>query len=426
MNKKRLSFATIILVGILRLTLLVSCLPAAFGAHSVPSEQGCWVISVRELIPIAKSPEAKRLCGMTYLRGFCVFEDEEGLNLALISLKEPGRPTLRLDDFVVAWRNASTGVATPGCSIDPMPETLEQLAALSRKIDAEDRLDRLDSLFQRWRTLASSPQKVLVFGVHRATHFARVMVEADYRMKDFVHGQLPRPRVRSPFEESLEESKRAIASDSPRLQSSHRMSRFWFVSGNPVVYRHDAEDTMLLGQLPLVLLTEEQTFTRRGELVDVGRADPADERFAQSFTAEFDKIARDHPIFRELENIYRALAITKMLWQLDRPEINALLDELVRRTQLDRPSVPETLPGKYRVETVLHRRNVAGGYIEARSWVMAWGGVSVDVAITPQCVVNVPKEILIQVREQVVVAQPNVRAPCWFCSPHDPCAQLPP
>lgn len=421
---RRMLLATAI-SWLLGLTIVASGLPTAQAVDTHAGEQGLWAVSVREILPIANSPEAKRLFGTTYLRGFCVFEDQHGLNLALLVMKEPNRPALRLDDFVVAWRNVSTSTDEPGCTIDPTSESLRQLEAVNKQIDAEERVDRTEALLERWKRLAGAPQTVRIFGVPPNTHFARVMVEADYLMKDFCQGHRVLATVPSTFEMFLAQSRQAMETGARERSPARIMSRFWFTADNPAVYQQQEVDLVLLGKLPIVLRTEAQMLGLGGGLVDRGRVHAIDQQFALAFTERFDHIARDWPIFRELENLYRAVAIAKILWQLKQPEIHNLLDELVRRTNLDRPSVPKTLPGKYRVESLSVGRDLPGGRLEVRSWVMLWGGVKVNVSITPRSVVNVPAQVFQKVRERVVVAQPHVRAPCWFCSPQDPLPALP-
>ena len=99
-----------------------------------------------------------------------------------------GRPVLRLDDLCVALRAfPPSGSATKliGCSIDP---TKEGLAAMQRFLhniganaDPHD-AQRTQFIVQGLQTNLGL-QTVSVNGVSPKTHFAVVMVEADYRMK---------------------------------------------------------------------------------------------------------------------------------------------------------------------------------------------------------------------------------------------------
>ncbi|MEM1070591.1 MAG: DUF1598 domain-containing protein, partial [Planctomycetota bacterium] len=98
-----------------------------------------------------------------------------------------GRPTLHLDDFVVALRAyAPTNGRRVfvGCTINPRAEGLGKLQAFQRKIPKVVN-DNQRAQVARW--VAEGVQESLgmadvrVFGIPATSHFARVMVEADYR-----------------------------------------------------------------------------------------------------------------------------------------------------------------------------------------------------------------------------------------------------
>jgi hypothetical protein len=91
-----------------------------------------------------------------------------------------GKPVLLLDDLLVALRTAAT-TAQGGisCSIDPTPEGLQRL---------REHVARLSSVGSRSSTAAGiekalGRQTVTFTGVPATSHFASVLVAADYRMK---------------------------------------------------------------------------------------------------------------------------------------------------------------------------------------------------------------------------------------------------
>ena len=95
------------------------------------------------------------------------------------------RPTVRLDDLVVALRafpphqplSASTSI---GCSIDPTKEGLANMQEFLRTVGARAR--NVNYLVNSLRK-AMGMQNVTIRGVSDKSHFAIVMVAADYRMK---------------------------------------------------------------------------------------------------------------------------------------------------------------------------------------------------------------------------------------------------
>lgn len=370
-------------------------------------------ISLREMVREAKTADARSFYGATYLLGFCAFEDARGQNLALLALREPGRPLLRLDDFAVAWLNVTTGREEPGCSIDPLPQTIEQLNAISRRIQAEERLDRVDILLRQWQQIAQQPQEVVVFGVSRDTHFARVMVEADYFMKEVVHSREQFPGVQGLFDVRWEEAKAELEGRGRDSAFGRSMHRFWFNAGEPLVYR--TEGVAILAECPVILRTEEQALLPGGRLRDAGRADPLAQQFAEAVTRNFPQIAEQKPLYRELENLYRHVAIAKLIWETrGPPNLAEIVDQLVREVQIERPRTPRTLPGKVRVESAEAERAVAGGFIQARTWVFACGGVSVNVAIAPR---NVREFVGVSgktIARHVASSQPGISAVWWY------------
>ncbi|MCC6946106.1 MAG: DUF1598 domain-containing protein, partial [Thermomicrobiales bacterium] len=96
-----------------------------------------------------------------------------------------GRPTCQLQDLVVALRAfapGKKGTSMIGCSIDP---TKEGLAAMQQFLRAQGSFATPDMTPQIVSGLQTSLglQSISISGISPKTHFAQVMVEADYRMK---------------------------------------------------------------------------------------------------------------------------------------------------------------------------------------------------------------------------------------------------
>jgi len=89
-----------------------------------------------------------------------------------------GRPVLTLDDLMVALRVAeSSNRDGISCSIDPTPEGLQRMQQLNRKLSSNPQVA------SRQMEEAVGLQTVSVTGVPATSHFARVIVAADFRMK---------------------------------------------------------------------------------------------------------------------------------------------------------------------------------------------------------------------------------------------------
>ncbi len=116
-----------------------------------------------------------------------------------------GRPVMMLDDLVVSLRAAAASTRTVmACSIDATKEGVQRLQAASRNPSPDPRIAAA-AMEQNL-----GPQKVTIHGVPETSHFAQVMVAADYHMKRVLaglgavagrrvvefpgHGQAGRPR----------------------------------------------------------------------------------------------------------------------------------------------------------------------------------------------------------------------------------------
>ena len=90
-----------------------------------------------------------------------------------------GRPVMLLDDLLVALRTARAA-ANGGitCSIDPTPEGIARMNS-SCPLDPSRRSADVAGGIEN----ALGMQRISIHGVPETSHFARVLVAADYRMK---------------------------------------------------------------------------------------------------------------------------------------------------------------------------------------------------------------------------------------------------
>jgi len=107
-----------------------------------------------------------------------------------------GRPTIQLQDLAVALRTFPPDQSTTdviGCSIDPTEEGLAAMQRFLRQTGSRATPAQTQFIVNGLRN-SLGMQNVSVMGVSPDTHFAQVMVEADYRMKLIGIG-LERPPV---------------------------------------------------------------------------------------------------------------------------------------------------------------------------------------------------------------------------------------
>ncbi len=202
-----------------------------------------------------------------------------------------GNPVLNLDDLVVCLRNARHDGGQFGCSIDPREERLvaakQFLATTSLTGDAwRDRLR--DTLGQ---------QDVTINGINPTSHAARVIVEADYRMKLIGMGvEESVPGLKNYFDRlHLDEQGNPPSSD---------LVRWWFTMNYDSVSTNADRTIFELNGQGVKLLSESEFWDEQGRRVHTGQSSAATRGFAEDFTGYFPELASKYPIYSELKNLF--------------------------------------------------------------------------------------------------------------------------
>jgi hypothetical protein len=136
-------------------------------------------------------------------------------------------------------------------------------------------------------------QEVSVYGVSPKTHFAQVMVEADYRMKLIGIG-LERPSVRL-----VSYVERA----SPSQVSRNAMQRWFFTPDYQCVrVSQDGLAMELVGD-GVKLIGEAEVVTAGGQRKAASSANKASQAFVTEFTRKYAALASRSPVYAELRNL---------------------------------------------------------------------------------------------------------------------------
>ena len=223
-----------------------------------------------------------------------------------------GRPVIRLDDLCVALRAfPPSGSATRliGCSIDP---TQEGEAAYNRfvrsigsSLDPRD-TQRVEFVAEGMRN-SKGLQTVTVNGVSPKTHFAMVMVEADYRMKLIGIG-LERPPVKL-----VSFVDRANATQLGR----QGLSRWFFTPNYECVRTSSDSQAMELVGDGVKVVGEEELVSANGQRAASGRTNSASQAFTQSFTKVYSELAERSPVYAELRNMIDLSVMAAYIQQHD-------------------------------------------------------------------------------------------------------------
>jgi hypothetical protein len=231
-----------------------------------------------------------------------------------------GRPTLQLDDLLVALRTAKAAAMDRGisCSIDPTEEGLHRLKPLlhARNFNAAavERMER-----------ALGPQRVSITGVPSGSHFAQVLIAADFLMK-----RLGMNFERAPIA-GLSSYMELIAQRSAPLPKS-AMPRWWMAPHYEPLLRDAEGRAWQIRGFGVQTLTEDGYLNAAGTVVNAGRSDPTAKKWADAMTNNFESLAKALPVFDELRNCMDLAVVAALLVKEDLPaaggcDLSLLLDE---------------------------------------------------------------------------------------------------
>jgi hypothetical protein len=233
------------------------------------------------------------------------FETPTGRMVGLQS----GQPVLELQDLIVALRTFAADAEQEPlvyCSIDPTPEGLARtqqfLSQIGRQIGPNDTQMIVTGLRE-----SMGLQKVTIGGISPHTHFAQVLVEADYRMKLIGIG-LEEPPVRiASF----------VALANPATLASNALVRWWFVPDYErirVSEDHTAAEFVGHG---VKLVGEDELVAADGSRSRGGGQSGASRRFTRGFTQNYHHLAEASPVYAQLRNCIDLLVAAAFLRQHD-------------------------------------------------------------------------------------------------------------
>ena len=271
-----------------------------------------------------------------------------------------GRPVLLLDDLLVALRTARSA-ARDGitCSIDPTAEGLRDLQAYLSGATAlaEQQPPTLETVERKL-----GMQTITVRGVPADSHFARVLVAADYRMKRLGMNFEPAPVPGLPSYLAMLKGK----GGGPQ----NMLPRWWLATNyDPLLTDADGLAWELRGQ-GVKGMAEEDFLAADGSRQHSGKASPAVKRWADNLTARYHELAAKRSIFGQLRNCMDLAVVAALVFKENLAEkaglsLGLLLDEV--DLPCEQYAVPKQLPSKASV--VESRTN----YIASVS-----GGVAID------------------------------------------------
>jgi hypothetical protein len=227
--------------------------------------------------------------------------------------KRDGRPVVNLDDLVVVLRNAFSDDPRFGCSIDP---TREGLAAAQKVNDKWSAGSLKPGQRDKWLgelRAAVGEQAITTHGIDPRTRAARVIVEADYRMKLVGLGLEEGTLGVESYLESIELAK----GEAPPPMS---VLRWWFTLNYDALGGTPERDAFEIRGPGVKVLSENELLTERGERVHTGKSNELNAHFAASFTKHFETLAAKYPIYADMRNIFDLALVSAVIRSHELPE----------------------------------------------------------------------------------------------------------
>ncbi|MEM9353261.1 MAG: DUF1598 domain-containing protein [Planctomycetota bacterium] len=236
-----------------------------------------------------------------------------------------GQPVIELQDLAVALRAFPASKQSDPfvyCSIDPTQEGLSRmqqfLSRIGRQIGPNDTQFIVQGLQE-----SLGLQTVSVGGIPATTHFAQVLVEADYRMKLIGIG-LEQPPVRMAS---------FVALANPATVARNALQRWYFVPDYQRIKLTENADALEFVGNGVKLVGEDEVVGRDGgRSASKNGQSRASRKFTRTFTQKYNQIADRAPVYGQLRNCVDLLVAAAFLQHYDLYtlagwEPQALLDE---------------------------------------------------------------------------------------------------
>ena len=206
-----------------------------------------------------------------------------------------GRPVLELQDLIVALRAYPPNgnkLNVIGVSIDPTQEGLNRMRQYYASIAGRVRPGDANRIAQGMKQ-SLGQQVVRIDGISPRTHFAQVMVEADYRMKLIGIG-LVAPSVK--FKNYVERA-------NSRTIQRNALERWYFTPNYKCLRVSKDNLAMAMNGWGVRLISEGELVQEGGIRVGSATVNKASQAFCQAFTDKYPQMASLEPVYAQLRNL---------------------------------------------------------------------------------------------------------------------------
>ncbi len=217
-------------------------------------------------------------------------------------------PTLQLDDFVTVFRTFTKGEADFGCSINTRDENVKSLQQFVENSIARGPLNAgagvANFVKQIQKKLAY--QDIVVWGVPSNSRVARVIVEADYRMKLIGIGKLDAGKdVPSYFD--------LLPQELQKNPAPMEALRWWLTMNYDAVLHSEDRNVYEIQGASVLCQSENQLLTSEGKHLPTGKSEGVNRQFAENFTHNYAKLAQKDLIFADARNVFDLALVSALL-----------------------------------------------------------------------------------------------------------------
>jgi len=245
-----------------------------------------------------------------------------------------GAPTVLLEDLATAIRAfppGQPGDRSIGCSIDPTQEGLAAMQSFLRKLGRVNPKASASDIVHGMRE-SLGPQRIRIDGVSPSSHFAQVMVEADYRMKLIGIGLEPAPVKMNSW----------IELTSAGGVAANALQRWYFMPDYQCVRVSEDDLAFELVGRGVKLVGADEAVLPDGRRMTADRADRSSKTFTETFTRKYPEIAGRSPVYAQLRTLIDLAVLAAYLQEHDAYgrahwDAAALRDEQICATERFQP-----------------------------------------------------------------------------------------
>jgi Protein of unknown function (DUF1598) len=221
-----------------------------------------------------------------------------------------GRPVMWLDDLLVALRTADatkqTGIS---CSIDPSDDGIVRLRSLVKHL-MQDRGELNDAMAAIEETLG--PQKISINGIPADSHFARVIIAADYHMKRLAMNFEPSPVKGLPSYLDM------IKGGAAGMQNM--LPRWWLEPNYQALLVSPDGLAFEIRGASVKAVTQEDFVNASGGRERTAKVNSMAKKWADNMTARYDELSAKDAIFGQLRNCIDLAVVASLIVKDQLPE----------------------------------------------------------------------------------------------------------